>query len=189
MKERASSFVETVFEDILGEQGFGVKELSVFAATVADLIHNEAALRLNEIHDAFKFGSSMTKHQSDTAIKVYLAEFLLGTKVRTRSALKVIDTSMWEAYPDWDDTLLWARDMREDFLWNQVSNPFVESLQSFADNAVFLHNIKERFNSYQNLECRKLKSALVEMEHAGTGRVRMSSFYAGGMGGDWKFTE
>merc|ERR1719215_1861262 len=108
MKERASSFVETVFTDILGEQGFGVKELSVFAATLADLIHNEAALRLDEIHDAFQFGSAMSSSQSDVAIKVYLAEFLLGTKVRTRAALKIVDRSMWEAYPDWDSTLLWA---------------------------------------------------------------------------------
>jgi hypothetical protein len=189
MKERASSFVESLFEDILGEQGFGIKELSVFAATVADLIHDEAALRLDEIHDAFKFGKSMSQQQSDMAIKVYLAEFLLGTKVRTRAALRVVDKSMWEAYPDWDSTLMWAKDMRGDFQWRQVSNPFVKRLPSFTDNALFLHNIKERFNSYQNLECQKLKSSLLEIEHAGTGRVRLNNFYSGGMGGDWKFTE
>jgi len=30
---------------------------------------------------------------------------------------------------------------------------------------------------------------LFEMEHEGTGRVRLNNFYSGGMGGDWKFTE
>jgi len=116
---------------------------------------------------------------------------LLGLKVRTQKALRIVDKSMWQAYPDWDNTLMWAKDMRNDYEWRErhVRNPFVKGDRTFAENARFLHNIKERFHSYQNMECQHLKSALVEMEHEGTGRVRLNRFYTGGMGGDWKFTE
>jgi len=191
MKERASTFIERLFDEILGDQGFGVQDLAVFAATVAELIHKEAAMRLDEIHDAFKLGHRISHQESELAIKVYFAEFLLGAQVRSMKAVRIIDANMWSVYPDWDNTLMWVKDMRSDFAWvlRDARNPFVSADQTYEENARLLHNIKEHYNSYQNLECQHLKSSLVEMEHEGTGRVRLNNFYSGGMGGDWKFTE
>ena len=34
-----------------------------------------------------------------------------------------------------------------------------------------------------------MKSRLVELEHQGTGRIRLSRFYAGGVNGDWSLSE
>jgi len=189
LKERAPAFIGSLFGDMLGDKGFGDKELAVFATTVADLIHREASMRLQDIHSSFKFGRGMSEFQSRKAIKVFLAELILGAKVRSEKALNIIDKNMWEVYSAWDDTLMWASDMCSDYDWREVRNPFVERELTFEHNARFLHTIQEHYDSYQNLECQALKSALVEMEHEGTGRVRLNKFYVGGLDGDWKFTE
>ena len=47
------------------------------------------------------------------------------------------------------------------------------------------HNV----GSFQDLECKSLKGRLVEMEQQGTGRIRLSRFYAGGVNGDWAISE
>lgn len=52
--------------------------MAVFIATVAVLIHKEAALNLGDIQDAFKSKPRMSFKDSELAIKMYVAEFSLG---------------------------------------------------------------------------------------------------------------
>jgi len=52
-----------------------------------------------------------------------------------------------------------------------------------------VQELGHNFGSFQDLECKSLKGRLVEMEHHGTGRVRLSRFYAGGVTGDWTLSE
>merc|ERR1719413_151443 len=60
---------------------------------------------------------------------------------------------------------------------------------TFDKSVRLVEELGHHFGSFQNLECQALKGRLVEMEHEGTGRVRLSRFYAGGASGDWTFAE
>ena len=52
-----------------------------------------------------------------------------------------------------------------------------------------VQELRHQFGSFQDLECKSLKSRLVELEHQGTGRIRLSRFYAGAAKGDWSLSE
>eukprot|EP00401_Gymnodinium_catenatum_P046712 CAMPEP_0117560726 /NCGR_PEP_ID=MMETSP0784-20121206/54026_1 /TAXON_ID=39447 /ORGANISM="" /LENGTH=64 /DNA_ID=CAMNT_0005358147 /DNA_START=1 /DNA_END=192 /DNA_ORIENTATION=+ len=49
--------------------------------------------------------------------------------------------------------------------------------------------IGKQFGAFQNAECASMKETLLAMEEAGTGRVRLSKFYAKSLSGHWQFTE
>jgi len=49
--------------------------------------------------------------------------------------------------------------------------------------------ISEKFGRFQDGECKRLKSALVEHDVRGTGRVPLSDFYSRGLTGTWQFQE
>merc|ERR1719162_2061834 len=69
-------------------------------------------------------------------------------------------------------------------------NPFVPSHgQTFEEAVSFTQELWYNFGSFQDLECKALKGKLVELEHQGTGRVRLPRFYAGGVNGDWTLSE
>merc|ERR1719356_2423717 len=68
-------------------------------------------------------------------------------------------------------------------------NPFVDARHTFDSSVAFVQELAHHFGSFQDLECKSLKNKLVEMEHRGTGRVRLSRFYAGGVNGDWTLSE
>merc|ERR1719401_2277893 len=86
---------------------------------------------------------------------------------------------------------MWVQDFRETHDLSQQSsrNPFVPQKESFDTSAAFVRELGHRFGSFQDLECKALKNRLVDLEHQGSGRIRLSNFYAGGVGGDWTLTE
>merc|ERR1719375_1963419 len=47
----------------------------------------------------------------------------------------------------------------------------------------------DRYGRYQDLECRSLKGALLDLEAGDTGRVPLSAFYRAGLSGKWLFNE
>merc|ERR1719491_2297915 len=50
LKSRATAYIQSLFEEHLHGQGFGLHELAVFVATLSDLIHAEAIGELESIH-------------------------------------------------------------------------------------------------------------------------------------------
>merc|ERR1719414_1112940 len=68
-------------------------------------------------------------------------------------------------------------------------NPFRPHQETFEGSVAFVQELWHHFGSFQDLECKALKGRLVEMEHEGTGRIRLSNFYEGGVNGDWTLSE
>jgi len=96
-----------------------------------------------------------------------------------------------DIYPDWPATYMWVEDFHHthDFVLGSRRNPFVTQGDSYESSVSFAHELGHHFGSFQDLECKSLKGRLVEMEHQGTGRVRLSRFYEGGVNGDWTLSE
>jgi len=68
-------------------------------------------------------------------------------------------------------------------------NPFLSARDTFDTSVAFVQELGHKFGSFQNLECKEVKNKLVEMEYQGSGRIHLSRFYAGGVNGDWTFSE
>merc|ERR1719195_299953 len=107
------------------------------------------------------------------------------------SQLRMVERTVREIYPAWDDTALWVDDFRNtvEFMQKPLSNPFKQKPHTFESTVAFTQEVTHHFSSYQRLECATLKNQLNEMEHQGTGRVLLSRFYSGALGGDWTFGE
>merc|ERR1719437_140246 len=85
---------------------------------------------------------------------------------------------MWSQ--DLDHTLQFTEHTRNPFLGEQV--PYTHSLS-------MVQELGHRFAAFQNLECKGLKSALMDIEFKGTGRVLLSDFYRVGLQDEWLFRE
>merc|ERR1719506_274343 len=57
LKDRVSSYVEELFEERLGKQGFNLHDTAVLAATLEHLIHDENTNRLSKAYEAQKISS------------------------------------------------------------------------------------------------------------------------------------
>jgi len=196
MKARAPAFIQQIFEERLHGQGLSRHDLAVFAATLTDLIHNEVSGNLEQVYAALELPTigPVTEAEYDMATKAYLLAYISGGRevISDARELPSVERSWDEDYPAWTDTLLWASDLKltVDESDRHRLNPFVQRhWRSFEQHMAFLQEFGHRLGTFQNLECRRLKDQLAEMEDVGTGRVPLSRFYRGGLEGDWTFTE
>merc|ERR1719502_1445950 len=80
LKEQVPAYIQDLFEKRLGGRGFGLNELSVLAATIEHLVHNEAIKRLGDamkIHD--RLPTSLLKpRQADEVLETYMTAYIMG---------------------------------------------------------------------------------------------------------------
>jgi hypothetical protein len=195
-KDRVPEFIQGVFEKSLGGvgHGLGLRELAIFAATLEDLVHNEAAVSLREVYMilGLSLEGRVSYDDADRAIAAHMANFIRGGNLSNMSLedMKLMETEISAEYPAWDDTLLWIQDMRRTWEYTERHrrNPFRSDIDFVSvENA--LDTISQKFGAFQDDECRSLKKMLTKMEYKSTGRVRLSDFWGRGLDGDWQFTE
>jgi len=188
LKDQVPAFIQDLFEKRLHGKGMGLHELAVFAATIEHLIHNEAVGRLGlalNVHDILPT-SPMNEVQADDVLDTYMMAYILGENL-TNMTLEVAKddlVEMPELYPAWDETQEFMRGMRANTTAATQSHEI-----NFATLAKVAEAAGEHFGSFQDKECRELKSKLVEMEDRGSGRVRLADFYKPALGGSWQFQE
>merc|ERR1719277_1852159 len=195
LKARAPAYILSLFEEHMHGTGLGLHELAVFAATLEELIHHEATGQLEWIYRAL--GLSLTEpvpeDKADDAMEFFLMAVVdFGSVVAdTHSELEELKVRITETYPDFPDTRMWLDDLRHTHEREQFNrrNPFVERKSSFDESLKLAYELGHRFGAFQDLECRALKSKLVDMEHFGTGRVLLSKFYSHALAGDWQLME
>jgi len=196
LKSRAPAYIQSLFDEHLHGQGFGLHELAVFAATMADLIHAEATGQLESIHQVMGLPTNgiLPRAEADEAVESFLVAYLLGgTSRRARSAedLTNMRTKVHAQYPDYPETELWFQDFKAtyDLTHSSRRNPFIEWSPTFDDSVSIVMDFSHQFGAFQNLECHSLKRKLTDMEFRGTGRVRMADFYSNALSGGWEFME
>jgi len=173
----------------------GLRELAVFAATMTDLVHQEATGLLQGYFQSMQLDEEgpSPRAETDSAVKAFLVSFLLLSSELTDLSveeLAEVEPEVIDIYPAWSKTHMWVQDLRLARDWEMSSrrNPFVEPQDSFTDTAGFVQHLGHEFGAFQNLECRGLKNELLERELQGTGRVPLSRFYASSSD-EWKFLE
>merc|ERR1719316_1743138 len=96
-----------------------------------------------------------------------------------------------ELYPHWDTTMTFVLDVVENdgYAHQAITNPFQEQMFSFEDVSRIAQRITEQFGPWSSHECHEIKDSLVNLDIHGTGRVKLSDFYASSKDGQWQFRE
>jgi len=195
MKDRAPSFIQSLFEQRLHGRGLALEDLAIFAAVMADLVHKEVFQEMFKVYSSLHLPTvgPVPKRWSVQAVKAYLIQILIGGNLTITGMedFDFLEQELPSIYPDWEGTYMWAEDFEqtEKLLHQAERNPFVPQKDTFDRSVAFVQELGHHFGAFQNLECRALKSRLVEMEYQGSGRIRLSKFYEGGINGDWTLSE
>ena len=187
LEDHVPSFVLSLFEDRLKDQGLGLHELTVLAATLEHLIHDEAVSRLSMVYDMRKVSTeaSVTEVELQKIIDTYMTLFLVGAYEMNASFLAEDRSSLVDAYPGWHETQKFTTSVRSSIV-SQAGTPENYSFQ-LATQVV--EEIGERYGHWQDAECRDLKRLLSKYERKDTGRVPLKDFYGAALNGNWQFSE
>merc|ERR1719512_176231 len=196
MKDRAPAYIHSFFEQRSHEHGLGLHELAVFAAVLSDLVQKEASGGLHKVYATLRLPTAgpVPQYWYEQALKAYLIQYFIGGGDLNITDLKYfnfLERELLDIYPEWPSTYMWVEDLghAHKLALQPRTNPFVPQRETFDRSVEFLQEVWHQFGSFQDLECKALKGRLVALEHQGTGRVRLSRFYAGGVNGDWTLSE
>eukprot|EP00439_Symbiodinium_sp_Y106_P008311 s6350_g1.t1 len=192
--EHVPSFVLSLFEERLKDQGLGLHELTVLAATLEHLIHDEAVHRLEVVYEAH--GLSQDARVKEVALQdlidTYMTLFLVGSQNFSATSVSKERDMIVESYPGWQETRKFTMQVRSSMVAEKGSSSDPNfALENFSFRAAteIVEEIGERYGRWQDSECRDLKTSLLKSEHAGTGRVLLKDFYSAALGGQWQFSE
>merc|ERR1719443_758696 len=194
LKEQVPSYIQDLFEKRLGDRGFGLHELSVFAATIEHLIHNEAVKRVGsafKIHDLLPT-DFLNQSTADDLLDTYMTAFIHGEDLSqmTPADAAALKAEMPDVYVAWNATQEFVRTVRRDITQSDASAEQKASGElDFSLVARVAERVSEQYGKFQDKDCHKLKADLVRMEEKGNGRVLLSDFYRPGLDGNWQFQE
>jgi len=183
--------VHGFFEERLSSNGFSLDEVAVLAATLESFVHAETVERLSSafwLEDLSEATRGTSEAQVLKAMDTYMLMYVLGlnhtnvSKTEVTANLEVIN----EAYPHWEDTRKWMREVRMEVLAKLEP---AASPTSFGTTTRVLEEIADRYGRWQNRECQAIKSSLIKLQDGDTGRVRLDTFYSSALEGNWQFSE
>jgi len=189
-EEHADADVHKLFQQRLEEHSFSLHHVAVLAATLEHFVHTETVDRL---HASYTL-SGVGKHEQDAkddevdgVIDTYMMLYVLGRNHSDVSPtlMEKYRKAIRKAYPTWDATSDWARDVRQEL----VASETAEASTSFSMTTKVVEEIADRYGHWQDRECQDIKAKLMEIEVHGSGRVPMSAFYSSALSGNWQFSE
>lgn len=182
-------YIEAVLQGSLSNGGFALADVAVVVATVEKLIFDKTHKAVEAAYDLRGIPTSSSLNRSSVAsiLTSYLILEHLNGDAKSVEQHLYDATHIGEYYPHWDDTLAFMTDVvgEFDFLRTHVTNPFAVATSgesfTFEDVSQISRIVSERFGPFSNHECIDVKEKLLEMDIHGTGRVKLSQFYASGM--------
>jgi hypothetical protein len=186
LEDQVPAYVQHLFEERLHD-GFSLRDLATFAATLEHFMHVEVAVRLREAYQlsGWSIEGSVSTSQLEQALDVHMAMHLVpdlfphgGGPVKVEKML----ASMREAVEFWPGLQFFMREILENTLEEEGLDGSAISIVSATTIAI---TIQERWGRWQDRDCRSLVKTLAKSEIKGTGRVMLSEFYSLG----WRFGE
>merc|ERR1719499_2771559 len=132
------------------------------------------------------------RKDADIVLQRYLVMYLLGdsTEGITRDDMLQAEKDVIDLYPAWRSVKLWSKDLDQTLQFiEKARNPFIGKQVPFEHSLSTVQELGHRFATFQNLECKSLKGALMDIEFKGTGRVLLADFYRVGLQDEWLFRE
>jgi hypothetical protein len=191
LKQWVPSYLLNLVEELLGTEGINLHELAVLAATFEDLVHKEALGRLTEIYEEkhLAVDGYITEQIADDVIQTYMAMYTSNEDLDNRSAaaLEGQPLDLGEAAQEW------LREVQKNISAAHLGQTGVHGTSDldFKATARIIEHVSEEFSTFNNKECKALKSALLEVEDlVHPGQVRLYDFYKKGLEETfWTFDE
>jgi len=183
-------YLVNAIERLMGTHGVSLRELAVLAATFEDLIHKEAAGRLEELYDMLELPTSghIGAAESEKVIMYYTAMYTSGGNTTVRT---VRDIAERKAGLD-KRTVGWLKDVRHQIMEQEsqcdAASGECERLD-FPSATRVVEEIGEKYGPFNDGLCQDLKATLMKSEDGQSGLVPLSDFYAEGVKGSWNFSE
>lgn len=183
-------YLVNAVEQLQGTHGVSLRELAVLAATFEDLIHKEAAGRLEELYDMLNLPTSgrIGAADSQKVIMYYTAMYTSGGNTTVRT---VEDIAQRKAGLD-TRTVKWLTDVRHQIMETEsqcdAASGECDKLD-FPSATRVVEEIGEKYGPFNDGLCQDLKSTLMRSEAKQAGMVPLSAFYAEGVKGSWNFSE
>jgi len=187
-------YVFGLFEQRLGGRGFSLRDISILAAALELLVHQEALARLLKAFrvNGFSIDDAVNELEAEQILDTYMAIYIMESSEGSSSEMSNDDllglhALAEELYPAWNKTKQFVREVKKRVM--PTRDYF------FRDNlAVVVEEIGEMYGRWQNeFECQPLKKDLLESEDAGpggAGRVRLADFYKMALHEEmWQFSE
>ncbi|CAE7866642.1 unnamed protein product [Symbiodinium microadriaticum] len=187
--KRAPAKLHDAFDQKLQQHGLSLNELSVLAATIEQLVRDEADLLLNVSYQAAGVYTRYQGLEASAAKEVmeyYMSSYILGTESSalelTASDLQALHQNIG-SYPRWKE----VQELLEEAT-AEVAGKGAELLHFQTMSSILLIT-SDRFARLEEKECQALKRQLVAMEER-PGRVLLGDFYRPALDqGTLEFTE
>lgn len=194
LKDRVPEYIQDLFEQRLGERGFDLHELAIFASTLEHLVHDEAKGRIRaafEIHHLPIVGRVRVSDMAE-ALETYMKVYIVGGNFSNMTLADVQEYygPIHEIYPFWNETKIFMDTVQANVLRTVLGTTSGDSEIDFEVVTMIVDKIGEGYGRFQDSECQTLKRDLVNLEYKGSGRVRIADFYKGALEGEsWQFSE
>lgn len=187
-EEWVPTFLQERMEAILGpNRGAGLRDVAAFAAAIEDLVRKEAEGRLRTAYDMH--GLSLTATLNNTKAKDVIGSLFVAYLVSGDFAADAEEEAhtkkefFQSTYTGWGEAETWLNSVLAEENFDRQKS------FDFAAMARLSSAIGEKYHRFNDLECRSLKSTMLEMEGAKPGRVRLSQFYKKALYSHWQFDE
>jgi hypothetical protein len=189
LQEWVPSFLQGFLEQLSGGRGISLRELAVLAGTLEDLIHKEAIARLEQAFNALRLplDLKLDSEQIAEVLEVYMMIYMLGGNfsMKDPEGVRKAHVAFVRQVKDWSRVQEWMQEVREEVHPTVSGAPALD----FAGAGKVVEAISERYGTYNEKECKILKSELLSVESQRAGRVRLSEFYKKGLQGVFEFNE
>jgi len=186
VKEWVVSFLQDKLEHRPGHHGVSLRDLAAMAATIEDLVHKEASLRLQNVYVAHGefVNLPLARAAAEDVLSTFYVTFLLANNLTANSKAHLLKKKavFKRSYRGYKVAHQWFKQTVNDRLGK--ADPV-----DFALAAQVVNDIGLKYHSFNEIECTDLRKVLQQMEGRKPGRVRLSVFYNMTRFTHWRFTE
>lgn len=185
LEEWVPAYILRFLEQLFGGRSLNLRELSVLAATLEDIIHKEAVERLKVAYKFFNIplDGVATRNQVKEILEIYMMNYLSNFQLQaeTRAEIALTRERLEQRLRNWNATAQWVR--------NEIHPLIPADEMDFNSTARIVEELGERFHKLNEVDCADLRSALLQLEGRRPGRVPLSVFYKKAVYSAWYFNE
>jgi len=188
------SYLQEKVEEHMGKIGMNLQELAALGAAMEDLIRNEAGKRMKDVYEVLQLAESEPVKMTSAieALDTYAMAYLLSGKTKnitinapkdTERKLKIFSAK----YKNYTEFHSWFQALQQKHM-----NIFSDTdMVAYNEMVRMAEEFGERYGTFNDVECRSLKKALIAVEGKGrgVGRVRLADFYNMSRYSHWKLNE
>jgi len=155
-------------------------------------VHNQAIADVMDLYKSFNVTTTTAISEKEVAylIKAYILQLVdLNVKIDSTQKFYQVEQHMKDDFPGWDEFQLWVQDVRQTMSRERSRRSLQAEELTLSAVVEEVLEVNDRLGVFQDLECKTLKGALIDLEYKNTGRVLLSDFYNAGTTGPFLFNE